>query len=357
MTDPKANSSSTTLPSISHLLNPTSQASIASTSSAKNIISLHSRTPSDPTCTKQKQAYPTAKLLQDYPSPPLSSSALEYSTSSIPPLQGNDPPPRHTRTISSDSDSTMSSLSDCSYQRLPRWGTSPTMQYFHSPISAPWTVSKNTSTENVSTEASSTVSMSSNQMNHSTSERFETPAPTRLSFTPTGEPILKRRRGRPPSNAREACTWEGGWTFLSPTVWSVNNNNSNQVTAPPSTTLPVSGQQKDQPRKTLDATSQQQHSGDISSIAAFSSSDLSNVMHMPKRKRGRKPKKHLVGHSCFVWKDIPIVRSPLSTAKARATAAANRLKKEKERQEQQKQKQQENVLIVDDNQVHHQDSC
>ncbi|KAJ8663186.1 hypothetical protein O0I10_001363 [Lichtheimia ornata] len=361
MTDPKANNS-TTLPSISHLLNPTSQERIASNASAKNTTCL--RDPSDPACSKQNHAYSTTKLLQDYPSPPLSSSALDYPTSSIPPLQGNDPPPRHARTISNDSDSTMTSLSDTqrSYQRFSRWGTSPTsMQYFHTPISAPWTVPKD---KDAAVEASSSVSKPSIQVNPSTSERLETPAPTRLSFTSTGEPILKRRRGRPPSNAREACTWEGGWTFLSPTVWSVNNNNSNQVTAPPSTTLPVSssssGQQNNQPRKTLDAatTSQQQsHSGAISDIAAFSSSDLSNVMHMPKRKRGRKPKKHLVGHSCFVWKDIPIVRSPLSTAKARATAAANRLRKEKERQEQQKQKQQENVLIVDDNKVHHEDSC
>lgn len=362
MTDPKV-SNSTTLPSISHLLNPASQGRIASTTSTKDTISLSNL--SDPTCSKQNHAYSTTKLLQDYPSPPLSSSALEYPTSSIPPLQGNDPPPRHTRTISSDSDSTITSLSDTqrSYQRFSRWGTtSPTMQYFHSPISAPWTVTKD---KGAATEASSSVSKPSVDVNPSTSERLETPAPTRLSFTSTGEPILKRRRGRPPSNAREACTWEGGWTFLSPTVWSVNNNNnSNQVTAPPSTALPVSssssGQQNDQPRKTLDAaaTSQQQpHSGAISDIAAFSSSDLSNVMHMPKRKRGRKPKKQLVGHSCFVWKDIPIVRSPLSTAKARATAAANRLKKEKERQEQQRQKQQENVLIVDDNKVHHEDSC
>lgn len=356
MTDLKVNSNTTTLPSITHLLNPTSQESIASTTCVKNTTMLYARDSSSMTCTKQNQTYSTAKLLQDYPSPPLSSSALAYPTSSIPPLQGNDPPPRHTRTMSNDSDSTLSSLSDThrSYQRFSRWGPS-TMQYFQSPISAPWTVPKHDSTVDAAAEASSSTSKPSAKVNPSTSEHFETPPPTQLSFTSSGEPILKRRRGRPPSNAREACTWEGGWTFLSPTVWSVNNN---QVIAPPSVPVSSSEQQKDQPRKTLDAaTTSQQQSNTVSDIAAFSSSDLSNVMHMPKRKRGRKPKKHLVGHSCFVWKDIPIVRSPLSTAKARATAAANRLKKEKERQEQQRQKQQENVLVVDDNQVHHEDSC
>ncbi|KAL0082935.1 hypothetical protein J3Q64DRAFT_1822980 [Phycomyces blakesleeanus] len=63
--------------------------------------------------------------------------------------------------------------------------------------------------------------------------------------SPVSQPPALKRRRGRPPNLREPI-WEGGWVFLAPTVWE---------------------------------------------------------------KRGRKPKHHIVGHSCFVWKELTSTRA------------------------------------------------
>ncbi|KAI8143955.1 hypothetical protein BJV82DRAFT_610008 [Fennellomyces sp. T-0311] len=115
------------------------------------------------------------------------------------------------------------------------------------------------------------------------------PPTTQILISPTtGQPILKRRRGRPPSN-REPVN-EGGWTFLTPTVWDVKQPPVQHESPEPKT---------------------EQHE----MMAAFSSSNMDTVLQMPRKKRGRKPKTQLAGNSCFVWKELPSTRSPSKKAK------------------------------------------
>jgi hypothetical protein len=95
-----------------------------------------------------------------------------------------------------------------------------------------------------------------------------------ILFTNTGEPILKRKRGRPP-NLREPV-WEGGWTFVTPTVWNITSAS------------PVPSAEQE----------------DTETTTAFTSSTMDTVLTMPKKKRGRKPKTHIEGNSCFVWRDL-----------------------------------------------------
>ncbi|SAL96649.1 hypothetical protein [Absidia glauca] len=122
------------------------------------------------------------------------------------------------------------------------------------------------------------------------------PAPppcTEILISPSGQPILKRRRGRPPT--RSPGYEEGGWTFLSPTVWDVASssdpNNNNNVRKRGST-------EEDR----TDAMT-----------TAFTSANMETVLPMPKKKRGRKPKTHIEGNSCFMWKDISVARRTSSS--------------------------------------------
>ncbi|CDH52789.1 predicted protein [Lichtheimia corymbifera JMRC:FSU:9682] len=158
----------------------------------------------------------------------------------------------------------------------------------------------------------------SRSMRQQQQQQSSTPAPpsTQIIISPTGQPILKRRRGRPPSN-REPQQ-EGGWTFLTPTVWDVkqtatpvigtcaskaegSNVSSSTTTTPSSTngTLPSAGENNDMQ----------------GSMAAFTSSTMETVLQMPRKKRGRKPKTHIEGNSCFVWRDLPCTRSPSRSSK------------------------------------------
>lgn len=102
----------------------------------------------------------------------------------------------------------------------------------------------------------------------------EVPLVNPILFTNTGEPILKRKRGRPP-NLREPV-WEGGWTFVTPTVWNITSAS------------PMSSSEQE----------------DTETTTAFTSSTMDTVLTMPKKKRGRKPKTHIEGNSCFVWRDL-----------------------------------------------------
>lgn len=111
---------------------------------------------------------------------------------------------------------------------------------------------------------------------------------TQIVLNESGQPVLKRRRGRPPSMREPAL--EGGWTFLTPTVWDVNNP------------------QQQRPAASASTTTSQADSVMNGSMAAFTSSNMDMVLQMPRKKRGRKPKTHIVGNSCFVWKDITASR-------------------------------------------------
>ncbi|CAO3580032.1 unnamed protein product [Absidia cylindrospora] len=129
------------------------------------------------------------------------------------------------------------------------------------------------------------------------------PAPppcTQIFISPTGQPILKRRRGRPPT--RSPGYDEGGWTFLSPTVWDVSSSSSQQQKHQQS----QQQQQKsssNQQRAMIDSDSTM-----TESMTAFTGADMDTVLPMPKKKRGRKPKTHIEGNSCFIWKDIGATR-------------------------------------------------
>ncbi|CAO3700162.1 unnamed protein product [Rhizopus stolonifer] len=104
---------------------------------------------------------------------------------------------------------------------------------------------------------------------------------TQIILSESGQAILKRRRGRPPNmKPYMDGSNEKHWTFLTPTVWDVNHEAHSQTTEPKEDLM-------------------------HGSMAAFTSSSMDMVLQMPRKKRGRKPKSHIEGHSCFVWKDIP----------------------------------------------------
>jgi hypothetical protein len=105
---------------------------------------------------------------------------------------------------------------------------------------------------------------------------------TQIILSETGQAILKRRRGRPPNMK----PYDGkNWTFLTPTVWDVNHQQTQAVTG--------------------EVEEDVMHG----TMAAFTSSSMDMVLQMPRKKRGRKPKSHIQGHSCFVWKDVPSKRT------------------------------------------------
>ncbi|KAG0734915.1 hypothetical protein G6F57_003737 [Rhizopus arrhizus] len=111
----------------------------------------------------------------------------------------------------------------------------------------------------------------------------------------------KRKRGRPPNTSRPESQTDNHWTFIKPTVWDVknksfdirnrkhqndysHNNNNNTLHAPSSSTT------------------------ENNVINTFTSTNMDMTLSIPKKKRGRKPKKQLAGNSCFVWKDLTAPR-------------------------------------------------
>ncbi|KAI8367299.1 hypothetical protein BD560DRAFT_399838 [Blakeslea trispora] len=187
-----------------------------------------------------------ANLLIDLPPSPIPNISLH-----IPPLQGNDPPqPLRLPKSYSDQHTIRQTKS-----------VSPLPSYLHDeePIHRPTKRQRSISTSDLPN--------------------------TRIVFDDAGQPKLKRKRGRPPT-----VQFDGSWTFLAPTVWDI----------------PIS-RTENKDRQTTD-----HHPTDTAmnnAMAAFTSSKMDMVLHMPHKKRGRKPKTHLVGNSCFVWKDLTLNRS------------------------------------------------
>ncbi|CAO3655832.1 unnamed protein product [Mucor fragilis] len=239
-----------------------------------------------------------------------SSPHLLSVSQSLPPLQGDDPPKRLTR---HSSISSMSSItSNCS---SPSLMTKPALWHVASPSLSPLLPPSSTPLIQQQQPPTLTLPTSPTAPSPSSAQPSRSPSPVAAAATPKqdyrpplppstqiivneqGETVLKRRRGRPP-NLREPSE-EGGWTFLTPTVWNVKN----QQLPPQDTT------------ETKDAVSHQQQHAAVSSsttnggLATFSTlSEEHTLLQMPRKKRGRKPKTQMAGNSCFVWKDISATR-------------------------------------------------
>ncbi|KAI8097897.1 uncharacterized protein B0P05DRAFT_582883 [Gilbertella persicaria] len=252
--------------------------------------------------------------LSPLPSPSLLS--LPTQNSSLPPLQGDDPPRRlrHPSVSSVGSISSITSPKPSSFN-LPLWTN------MLSPISQAQKPYTHTSPPSYcSSPQQQDKGMMLSDQSRSPSPIMESlPPTTQIIMSESGQPILKRRRGRPPSLREPAL--EGGWTFLTPTVWDVKNNLSEEE------------DQEDQENLSSDPLRQRQqgqtktpNNTDLvmnGSMAAFTSSNMDMVLQMPRKKRGRKPKTHIVGNSCFVWKDI--------TASKRASKVAKQQKQQQQK--------------------------
>ncbi|KAI8370916.1 hypothetical protein BD560DRAFT_396324 [Blakeslea trispora] len=225
------------------------------------------------------------------PLSPLPSPSIPHNNNSLPPLQGDDPPQR----LRHPSVSSTGSVSPKpSFNTLWSNAKSPTLQvqkpYHEYSLSSSPPSSYRSPSQHDITKVTSDQSRSPSPMVESL------PPSTQIILTESGQPILKRRRGRPP-NLREPAL-EGGWTFLTPTVWDVKNNSPDEDDDKESLSTDSSAHQEQV---------KQANHADFSmggSMAAFTSSNMDMVLQMPRKKRGRKPKTHIAGNSCFVWKDI-----------------------------------------------------
>lgn len=245
-----------------------------------------------------------------------------HNNVSLPPLQGDDPPRKLQRHPSISSISSITTSPKPQYNSVwtssSPFMTSPHQSTMESPVPSslpsptiPDAASTCTNmTRSVSPcssmgedgpislqqshqERDNSSSLSSNSSHSDPNEKPPLPPAMQIVLSESGQPILKRRRGRPPS-MREP-TLEGGWTFLTPTVWDVNNPQSQQ-------------QQQQQEQQQQNDHSDTPDSVMNGSMAAFTSSNMDMVLQMPRKKRGRKPKTHIAGNSCFVWKEITASR-------------------------------------------------
>ncbi|KAG1451983.1 hypothetical protein G6F56_007938 [Rhizopus delemar] len=106
----------------------------------------------------------------------------------------------------------------------------------------------------------------------------------------------KRKRGRPPNTSRPESTADNHWTFIKPTVWDVKNKSFEQ-------------RNKRHVGKVNIPTISSSTSSSVENVLnTFTSTNMDMALSIPKKKRGRKPKKQLAGNSCFVWKDLTAPR-------------------------------------------------
>ena len=138
------------------------------------------------------------------------------------------------------------------------------------------------------------------QRQRSVSTSHEIPS-TQIVFDASGQPVLKRRRGRPPT-MRDANSFDGGWTFLAPTVWDVHVSEEQKERE-----IQADQRISNAPMPLPQNTNNEHLMNDA--MNAFTNSNMDTILHMPRKKRGRKPKTHIAGNSCFVWKDLTSTRS------------------------------------------------
>ncbi|KAJ8659306.1 hypothetical protein O0I10_005021 [Lichtheimia ornata] len=245
------------------------------------------------------QSPPSTKpIQQQHPRSFSSQDAL----SSLPPLQGNDPPARRSHVY--DTHYAVAPWRKMSFDQHPiidpyrrhqedeeqeEQQQQETSTYSNPP---PQRHTRSLSMTSAPPASSWMADEATTMKHHRTEEKDMLVSRTQVVFDASGQPILKRKRGRPPSKHN---TWQGGWVFLAPTVWTVQS--CPQPPAPP-------------PSSNMDPSSSSSTKSDMhDSMTAFTSSDLDMVLPMPRKKRGRKPKHNLAGHSCFVWRDIPTQQS------------------------------------------------
>ncbi|KAI7907396.1 uncharacterized protein BX663DRAFT_495762 [Cokeromyces recurvatus] len=157
-------------------------------------------------------------------------------------------------------------------------------------------------------------------------------ASTQLVFDSFGQPKQKRRRGRPPisknissnSNQDNEDNNNKSWTFLTPTVWDVfiseeQKERELKANQKEQQLMMSWSSSKKENKQVLLNTHDESRGGDSlmnNSMAAFTNSKMDTILHMPRKKRGRKPKTHIIGNSCFVWKDLTSTRSSSSAEKS-----------------------------------------
>ncbi|SAL97344.1 hypothetical protein [Absidia glauca] len=165
----------------------------------------------------------------------------------------------------------------------------------------------------------------------STSSSSSSSATSATSAT-SADPVVKRRRGRPPNTNRQVQ--RDHWTFVTPTVWDVKHTQlpDHHLDSPPDSTYSPPLISSDSILSSSDsgATAASMDSkngvmlvlwphddpnhtngpggGDKTDIHynlnTFTSTRMDATLTMPKKKRGRKPKNQLAGNSCFVWRDL-----------------------------------------------------
>lgn len=336
----------TMLPSISNLLISSNDPPTLNLSPASPVL-----LPSTPPHTDKSPHYLS---IDQYSISPLLSPA--QSPHSLPPLQGDDPPqrlrlpspsPQPTSPISPKhmlniwpSPSASSSSSSCSTASSGSIAlSSPPLAPLSALPSQQHPFRHRTLSEDLYTQQQHQHHMHRHHYNNTTPQRFtqsESPSPppshhelqmpqqrqrsvsasheipsTQIVFDASGQPVLKRRRGRPPT-MRDTNSFDGGWTFLAPTVWDVH----------------VSEEQKEREIQAdqrissapipLPQSTNNEHLMN-NAMNAFTNSNMDTILHMPRKKRGRKPKTHIAGNSCFVWKDLTSTRSS-STINGGSTA-------------------------------------
>ncbi|KAI9473634.1 MAG: hypothetical protein EXX96DRAFT_541318 [Benjaminiella poitrasii] len=138
---------------------------------------------------------------------------------------------------------------------------------------------------------------------------------TQIVFDSSGQPKLKRRRGRPPVSKDTTHQDQDGegqksWTFLTPTVWDIYISEEQKERE-------VQANQKEQQRLLAAKHERYQLSSQTvldthvthndhsmaddhlmnDSMAAFTNSKMDTILQMPRKKRGRKPKTHIAVYS------------------------------------------------------------
>lgn len=124
----------------------------------------------------------------------------------------------------------------------------------------------------------------------------------------------KRKRGRPPNASRPEIQSDSNFTFVKPTVWDVKQQKNVDTATDTPTTAAASSTNYNTFTTTNSNNKNTQNQfyteNNIMSdgINTFTTTNMDMALSMPKKKRGRKPKKQLAGNSCFVWKDLTAPR-------------------------------------------------